>query len=151
MPEVYLGEDEHGVWLGGWPGDDVRRGTETVFVTTHGGLQLIPRDEWWAAWFGLDAPLEVYVDICTPPVWVGDTATTIDLDLDVIRIAGAGEVEIIDADELEAHTLKYGYPDDVVERVWSTARAIERRLVERDEPFGVAAQRWWSVREAAAP
>ncbi len=46
----YLGEDEHGIWLGAPPGLVARRGHELQVVIREAHLLLFPRgalDAWW--------------------------------------------------------------------------------------------------------
>ncbi len=91
---MYLGDDEHGTWLGFPAGTHmVRPGAEYVSPTDQ--LGLVPPTSWpdaergWLATFhGAGGPLSVYVDVTAPPTWSGSTLTAIDLDLDVVRELG---------------------------------------------------------------
>jgi protein associated with RNAse G/E len=147
-PARYLGEDEHGVWLGAPHGTPVRRGTEpSTLESSH--VLLFPRDGWWTGCF--NAPpnrTEIYCDVTTVPRWPSeDEVTMIDLDLDVRRrradpAGPLGEVQLLDEDEFAAHQVKYGYPPDVIAAALATAGWLASAVAERREPFGDAYQAW---------
>ncbi len=125
-----LGTDEWGSWVG------VPRGT---WLRTHrggfasaGGVRLFPPGRWWSAWF---SPGRVYVDITTPPEWVGD------LDLDVERF-GDGPAVLRDEDEFDEHRVSMAYPPDVVDAARAAAVEILELLGRGGEPFGVVAAPW---------
>ena len=69
----YLGEDEHGTWLGAPPGLVARRGHEHQVVIREAHVLLFPRgarDAWWTAIFNAaPARTEIYCDIATPARW----------------------------------------------------------------------------------
>src|SRR5688572_16299207 len=91
----YLGEDDHGVWLAATPEVVWRRGEEPAhFNFPH--TVLVPRGAWFVAAFnGLPADLEMYIDVTTVPLWTSpDEVTAVDLDLDVVRWRDTGRVEI---------------------------------------------------------
>ena len=49
---TWLGEDERGTWLALTPGRPIYRGDTVLFVAEGaGGVVLVPRGEWWMAWF----------------------------------------------------------------------------------------------------
>ncbi|MCP4966692.1 MAG: DUF402 domain-containing protein [bacterium] len=137
-----LGEDEHGVWLYAPSDTIVRRGDEPPRQVETGFVIVVPRDTWWIAEFYWDHPLHsVYVNIGTPPVWHGDRMTQIDLDLDVVRTVD-GTVEVLDEDEFADHQVRYGYPQDLIDRtVEATAVAVDL-LVRGTEPFATVGQDW---------
>jgi hypothetical protein len=126
----YLGEDEHGEWLGIPRGTRMARpGAEYVAPTDQ--LGLVPRVTapdtergWLATFHGAGGLLSVYVDITAPPTWAGSTVTAIDLDLDVVRELD-GRVWVDDEDEFAEHQVLYGYPPEVV----AAARVSRDRLV----------------------
>jgi protein associated with RNAse G/E len=112
-----LGEDLHGVWLGGPDDTPVRRGAEPPIISPAFAL-LIPPRQWWTATFnsgGAGSPFGyvAYVDICTPAVWEGFTATSVDLDLDV-AMRPDGSVELLDEDEFVEHSSAMAYPEHVI-------------------------------------
>lgn len=136
---VHLGEDEHGVWLGGPAGTVMDRpGVRLVFDFPT--AVLVPREQPWVAAFNADAPpgirawYEIYIDISTVPVWVGDTMTAYDLDLDVVR-RWDGTVEILDADEFAAHQRSLEYPPEVVGQAEHSAAECRDLLTRGAEPF----------------
>lgn len=140
-----LGTDEHGTWLGGRP--PVRyTGPRGVGTFTHGFVVCIPENAWWVASFndkprpGMD--VECYVDITTVPRWLDDEhVTMIDLDLDVFRL-WSGKVHIDDEDEFAEHRVKYGYPNDVIDRAEETTRFLVQALNARLAPFNDVGRAW---------
>jgi hypothetical protein len=127
---VFLGDDEHGTWLGFPRGTHMTRpGAEYVSPTDQLGLvppvsaPLADRG-WLAAFHGPGGLLSVYVDVTAPPTWSGATLNAIDLDLDVVRELD-GRVWVDDEDEFADHQVLFGYPAEVV----AAARASCDRLV----------------------
>jgi hypothetical protein len=127
---VYLGDDDHGTWLGFPRGTRMTR-PGAVYVSPTDQLGLVPRvgarelDRGWLATFhGPGGPLSVYVDVTAPPAWAGSTVTAVDLDLDVVRELD-GRVWVDDEDEFALHQVELEYPPDVV----AAARASCDRLV----------------------
>ena len=47
QPGWRLGEDEHGVWVGGPAGTPVRRGHDPGMPAEAAHVVLFPRDGWW--------------------------------------------------------------------------------------------------------
>jgi hypothetical protein len=137
----WLGEDEHGVWLGSPTGTVWQRGSEPG-VAQPPSVVLIPRERWWVAYF--NAPprkYEVYVDISTAPVWSGDEVTMVDLDLDVVRYRGDGSVRLLDEDEFAEHRVRLGYPEALVRTVTETAQRLLTDVASA-EPFTAAYRSW---------
>lgn len=124
---LLLGEDEHGTWLGQWPGTRyVRPGMQ--FETQGLQVMLLPRDRGFTATFyepAGDLRNRLYVDITTVPLLFDGVLCAVDLDLDVIQAFG-GELLVDDEDEFELHQVRYGYPPAVV----ASARAECDRVVE---------------------
>lgn len=153
-PMVVLGDDEHGVWLGGDYRTFLRKGAvaepttraERGFFVDHPFVQLVVPDGWWTLIFnGPDRPegrITHYVDIVTPPELLDHEVRWVDLDLDVVRRAGA-EVYVDDEDEFHAHIDLLGYPPMWVDRARSEAARIHLAMDRRDEPFGSACEAWW--------
>jgi len=140
-----LGEDDHGVWLGGADGTPVRRGTEPPIASPRFAL-LVPRNEWWTATFNESVARSpfgyvVYVDMCTPAEWEGETVSSVDLDLDVAMNAD-GEVFLLDEDEFEEHRLAMRYPDHIADRARVTAAALFTDLEAGREPFASVGASW---------
>ncbi len=148
---TWLGEDEHGMWLGAPPNSESRRGYEPPVVHRQAHVLLFPRDAWWTAAFN-DEPrrTEIYCDVTTVPVWRDDEVTMIDLDLDVLRRRD-GTVELHDEDEFDLHRERYGYPDDVVAAARTAAQWLHGALSGPTEPFAGGYRRWLAMVADAPP
>jgi hypothetical protein len=137
-----LGEDDHGVWLGGTPGTTLRRGSEDPVEARVPFLVLVPRDRWWTiSWTLHDGGTDMYVDINTPPAWHGDKVEMIDLDLDVIRRHGA-DAEVVDEDEFIDHSRTLGYPPALIAAARTTTAEVVLAAEAGTEPFGTAHLPW---------
>jgi uncharacterized protein len=141
---LYLGEDEHGIWLGARSGATAQRGAEPPVRFEAPSVQLIVAGQWWTAVFN-DPPAraEVYCDISTPAQWRSPgEVTMIDLDLDVVRGRADQRVFVEDEDEFAEHQLRYGYPPDVISQAEETAARLLVAVSAGAEPFGSAAESW---------
>ncbi len=140
----YLGEDEHGVWLGAPARTSTRRGTEPPVVMEQPFVALIPDGRWWTATFnGEPARTEIYCDIGTPPRWPSPGEVTMtDLDLDVLRVRASGEVVLVDEDEFAEHQVRYGYPADVIGKAQQAAAFLQHAIAARAEPFASRYLTW---------
>jgi hypothetical protein len=143
---VRLGADRHGVWIGSPSGTSMAR-PGASFVAAYDHVGLVPAGG-YVANFSEDvpaAPFSVYVDICTPPRWVGAVVTTVDLDLDVIRDR-AGRVWVDDEDEFAEHRVRLGYPDVVAERAVGSCADVLRAVEAGEPPYdGATALHWLDV------
>ncbi|WP_369371459.1 hypothetical protein AB1046_22250 [Promicromonospora sp. Populi] len=162
---VYLGTDEHGVWLGYRPGTHFSRpGRE--YRTKSPGL-LVFGDVGWVADIYRDHPrgARLYIDLTTVPQWraMPDAGTpdagpvfevtAVDMDLDVLayepgteRARTRGESFIDDEDEFAEHTARYGYPPDVVARVRADADALLAAVRAGEPPYDdTTAKHWFAV------
>ncbi|MGH3657305.1 MAG: DUF402 domain-containing protein [Micromonosporaceae bacterium] len=138
----WLGEDEHGVWVGCPPDTPARRGHEPPVVHPQAHVLLFPRDVWWTAVFNAEPQrTEIYCDISTVPQWHDGEVTMVDLDLDVMRRRD-GTVRLLDEDEFAEHQVRYGYPGDVVSNARAAAEWLERALSGDAEPFAGVYRRW---------
>ena len=140
----YLGEDEHGIWLGSRAGATAQRGHEPPIRFKAPSVQLIPAAQWWTAVFN-DPPakVEVYCDISTPSQWRSpDEVTMVDLDLDVVRLRADHSVFVDDEDEFAEHQVRFGYPPDVISHAEQSAAWLVAAVSSGAEPFGSAAERW---------
>ncbi|HEX2417075.1 MAG TPA: DUF402 domain-containing protein [Micromonosporaceae bacterium] len=141
----WLGEDEHGVWLGAPAGASARRGDEPPVVHPQAHVLVFPRDAWWTAAFNAEPRrTEIYCDITTVPVWQSDEVTMVDLDLDVRRRRD-GTVEVLDEDEFAVHQERYGYPDEVVSSALAATEWLRRALSGPTEPFAGGYRHWLSM------
>jgi protein associated with RNAse G/E len=141
---LYLGEDEHGIWLGAPGGSTIRRGNEPPIVLDQPSAELIPPGQWWTATFnGEPAKTDIYCDISTPPEWPSETEVTmVDLDLDVLRLRADGRVLIVDQDEFAAHMVRYSYPADVITQAERAAASLHRAISAGCEPFASRYREW---------
>jgi protein associated with RNAse G/E len=141
---VYLGEDEHGVWLGGPAGTTIQRGHEPAKRWPSPFVQLIPPDRWWTLFFNGDHSdhYRIYVDVITPAAWpTGNRVEMVDLDLDVV-LHHDRSVELLDEAEFLAHAELFNYPDWIIDRARVTAAEVMLIVEAMDEPFGQAGEGW---------
>jgi uncharacterized protein len=146
----YLGEDQHGIWLGAGPGLVGHRGHEHEVVFREAQVLLFPRpdggarDAWWTAAFNAaPARTEIYCDIATPARWPDPAQVTmVDLDLDVIRRRADQRVEIVDGDEFDEHQRRYGYPAEVIREAEQAAAWLRAALSAGAEPFAGEYRGW---------
>lgn len=143
-----LGEDEHGVWLGGEVGAIVQRGHEPPRQLSRPIAQLITPDRWWSAIFnGGGHELDAYVDIVTVATWPEPgRAEMVDLDLDVVRLRD-GTIYVDDEDEFEEHRASLGYPPKMVDSARATAARLVLALERQAPPFDGTSARWLSMVE----
>jgi len=143
-PMRYLGEDEHGIWLGAPAGTSVQRGSEPPVVLEHAFVQLIPAGQWWSACFNsAAADTEIYCDIGTPSRWPGPGEVTMaDLDLDVVRMRTDGQVLILDEDEFAEHQVRYRYPAEVIEAAERVTAWLVEVISAGAEPFATEYRAW---------
>lgn len=142
-PARWLGADAAGTWLGVPRGTTARIGDREERVRDEPYVLLVPAGAWWTAMFNA-APRrsEIYCDVTTPATWVGRRRVTlIDLDLDVRR-RRTGEIEVLDADEFDAHRARFGYPPDVVRQARAASRWLAVALADGTEPFAGAFRPW---------
>jgi protein associated with RNAse G/E len=141
---VLLGEDEHGIWLGGPAGTTIQRGHEPARQWPSPFVQLVAPDRWWTLFFNGDYSddYRVYVDVITPAAWTNiGRVEMVDLDLDVV-LHHNRTVELLDEDEFLAHAELFGYPDGLVDRARVTAAELMVAVQAGQEPFGTAGERW---------
>ncbi len=136
-----LDRDEHGTWLLVPAGGEYRRGAEPARTDRHGFIVLIPRSEWWSAYFNA-VPRSahghaIYVDINTSARWDGATVEMVDLDLD-LTVSPDGRVEVIDEDEFLEHSVTLGYPPDVIDQTRAAAARLANEIRCGIEPFATA-------------
>ncbi len=139
---VFLGDDEHGAWVGFRAGTRFERpGAE--FVAGHDHVTLVPAVGDFLATFWPDGGrVEVYVDVTGPPRWDGSVLHAVDLDLDVVRFPD-GRVEVDDEDEFAEHQVAFGYPPDVVAAAEATCAAVLGAVRRRTPPFDHTTSTSW--------
>jgi uncharacterized protein len=140
----YLGEDEHGTWLGASAGMASRRGDEPPVIFRARTVQLFPVGLWWtAAFHATPERTEIYCDITSPPEWTEENCVTmVDLDLDVLRVRANQQVLLVDEDEFAAHRVRYGYPPDVIRNAEQAAAWLQAAIGDGAEPFAGGYHRW---------
>jgi protein associated with RNAse G/E len=140
---VYLGEDEHGEWIGHPAGTLMSRPGRS-FTDTTDWLTLVPSDHrpWLATYNTLQHHLRIYIDLTTPAVWDGATLHTVDMDLDVVVRRDGQAPYIDDQDEFAEHQLTFGYPAEVVALTERTAHQLLTAVNAGDPPFDATADHW---------
>jgi uncharacterized protein len=136
MDAEWLGEDEHGVWVGIARPTTMRKGNGPIVELDHASVNLFPRNQWWTAAFNASpAATEIYCDITTPARWpTAAEVTMVDLDLDVLRTR-EGSVLLVDEDEFADHQVRYGYPAEVIAEAERSAAWLRSALADGTEPF----------------
>ena len=144
---IYLGEDEHGEWIGHPVGTAFARPGKG-WVADWDSVSLIPhRDAAHFAAFNRPngrVSSQIYVDMCTPPMWQDSTVTCIDLDLDVVKKFD-GSVYIDDQDEFEHHQLEFGYPPEIISMTEDSAERVYLAVKEGRAPYDATPERWFEV------
>lgn len=139
----WLGEDEWGDWIAVPRGSKRWKGDASVRPTQSDAVFCAPRDQWWHLHYnGPTTDFACFVDIVTPPVWVGENRyEMVDLDLDVV-IAQDGNVMVEDEDEFAVHQVQYGYTREMIRRAEHETRRIVAELESHREPFFDVAAGW---------
>jgi uncharacterized protein len=149
MDCVWLGEDEHGTWLGYPAGTFMSRPGAEV-TTTNPQVGLLPAagtaygQGWVATFHGEGGPVLTYVDMSTPARWDRSTIRAVDLDLDVVKPLD-GEVYVDDEDEFEEHRVAYAYPDEIVELARASADVVLTGVRRGLPPFDGTHERWLTL------
>ena len=145
----YLGEDEHGIWLGAPARTSIQRGSEPPITLEQPFVGLIPAGQWWTASFNAEpAATEIYCDIGTPPQWPDPAEVTmVDLDLDVLRLRADQRVIVVDEDEFAEHQVRYRYPADVISEAERAAAWLLDAISAKAEPFGAVYLGWLDMVE----
>jgi protein associated with RNAse G/E len=142
-PARWLGTDDNGTWLGVVAGTPARVDGDRETLREEPYVLLVPANGWWTAMF--NAPprrTEIYCDVTTPATWSGRReVTVIDLDLDVRRRRW-GEIERLDVDEFAEHTVRFGYPDEVVAEATAASLWLASALGDGSEPFANEFRPW---------
>ncbi|GHD01246.1 DUF402 domain-containing protein [Zhihengliuella salsuginis] len=178
VPGVYLGADAAGHWIFQPAGSFVARpgagffaDSDAVCLFPHqdgdgaGSGSGVRTGDWVATFYDEGHPeaMRVYIDVSTAIGWrplapSGWEIHSVDMDLDVVGTVDA-EAFIDDEDEFDEHTLRYGYPDWLVDRLRPAADELlaavrEGRGVfaaDADTRIAAAAQDWFDAARSAAP
>ncbi|WP_104061971.1 DUF402 domain-containing protein [Arthrobacter sp. 4R501] len=150
VPGRYLGEDRHGWWIFQGTNEFCSR-PGAAFYTASDAVLLVPRSGDWVATFYDDAHpsgVRVYVDLAVAHEWTDiRPAVTefhvIDMDLDVIRMAGRG-VFIDDQDEFAQHRVAMNYPDLLVDDIQAAADELYQAVKAQHAPFDGTDAGWFT-------
>ena len=146
---VLLGTDEHGDWLGIPGGTHMSRpGAEYVAPVAQVGLVPAPGADaergWLATFHAQGGPVQVYVDMTTPPAWDGAVLHAVDLDLDVVR-GTTGRVWVDDEDEFAAHRVAYAYPEEITRLAIATCHRVQADVTAGRAPYDGTAAPWFDA------
>lgn len=150
---VYLGADDRGDWIGqpiGW--HSIRPGAQ--FHAEAPNVTLVPASGDFALTVNRGHPfgMRVYIDLGWDIHWSNDPllATGIDMDLDVIRLErdrdpaeGPSGTWVDDRDEWAEHSIRYGYPADVMAHLEELTLDLEARVRAQVAPFDDATADVW--------
>jgi hypothetical protein len=150
VPGRYLGEDRHGWWIFQGINEFCSR-PGAAFYTQSDAVLLVPRSGDWVATFYDDSHpngVRVYVDLAVAHEWTDiRPAVTefhvIDMDLDVIRMAGRG-VFIDDQDEFAEHRVAMNYPDRLVDDIQAAAEQLYQAVKAQQAPFDGTDVEWFT-------
>ena len=144
---IFLGEDEHGRWVGAGAGNRMYKGAEPMVPGRYPIVWCVPRDGWHLAHYLKGHPeLDIYIDIAAPAVWTVRGAKLVDLDFDVIVWNDGRPVELVDEDEFEQHRVELRYPDDLIAAARAAAASVHLGASTGAAPFNSAtAAPWFAV------
>ena len=150
VPGRYLGEDRHGWWIFQGTNEFCSR-PGAAFYTQSDAVLLVPRSgDWVATFYDSAHPIgvQVYVDLAVAHEWteIRPAVTefhVIDMDLDVIRMAGRG-VFIDDQDEFAEHRLAMNYPDRLVDDIQAAADELYQAVKAQHAPFDGTDVAWFT-------
>lgn len=95
-------------------------------------------------------PREHYVNIALPSTWDDGTLRFVDLDLDIVWRPN-GALELHDEDEFAAHRVRFGYPAEVVDRVWRAVDEVNDLITRRAPPFDGTLYEWRPMSSSSGP
>lgn len=143
---VYLGADQWGDWVGqpiGW--HSIRPGAQ--FHAAAPNVTLVPASGDFALTVNRNHPnrMRVYIDLGWDIHWSEDPllATGIDMDLDVVRVEGERGTWVDDRDEWAQHSVRYGYPVEIMTHLENLALDLETRVRAQVAPFDDAVADVW--------
>jgi len=76
----------------------------------------------------------IYANIAMPATFDGSVINYIDLDIDVIKWPD-GRVDVLDRDDFEVNSVKYGYTDEVKNNVEKALTDLLAVIERREFPF----------------
>lgn len=96
---------------------------------------------WPGRWYNIfrfhepDGALKAwYCNVAMPASFDGEVLDFIDLDIDLV-VWPDMRCEVLDRDDLERNSTKYGYPIDVLEKVEATVEEVRAMIELRSFPF----------------
>lgn len=114
----------------------------------HSGLGTIKQNTvsveyfWLDRWYNIFRFLEsdgslrnYYCNVAMPATIVGDVLDYVDLDIDVV-VWPNRSYEILDRDDFEHNTVKYGYPEDIRKRAEASVSKLIEMIEGQAFPFG---------------
>lgn len=161
---TYLGSDVHGDWVGLPAGTEFAR-PGARFTAVNDQVSLVPaevdgRRPGWLATFhgpggflpvgGHRVPIDLYVDMTTPPAWEAGVLHAVDLDLDVVR-GVRGRVWVDDEDEFAAHRREHAYPQQVVDLALAACAEVSTAARDRLPPFEGCHGSWLALLPDLSP
>ncbi len=137
-----------------WPGGLISQSEELLVVVgrfreevQHDDLGLIKEGTvsfehfWFDRWYNIfrfhepDGRLRnYYCNITMPPTFADDVIDYVDLDLDVI-VWPEFRYEILDRDDFEENAVKYGYPEEIKQRIEMALAELISLIEKREFPF----------------
>jgi hypothetical protein len=144
---VLLGSDGHGDWVGVPAGTAMSR-PGASYVAPVDQVCLVPGpgpDDargWVATFHAPGGPVQVYVDMTTPPAWEGHVLRAVDLDLDVVR-GRTGRVWVDDEDEFADHRVRFGYPEEVARLAMDSCDRVHAAVSAGAAPYDGSARAWF--------
>jgi uncharacterized protein len=146
---VLLGSDLHGDWLGIPAGTPMARpGAQYVAPVDQVGLVPPPGADadrgWLATFHAPGGPVQVYVDMTSPPAWDGAVLRAVDLDLDVVR-GTTGRVWVDDEDEFAEHRVEHAYPEELVRLALDSCDRVRAAVDAGDAPYDGSAAPWFDA------
>ncbi|MFC5471533.1 DUF402 domain-containing protein [Cohnella suwonensis] len=102
---------------------------------------------------------QYYCNINEPAKIEGNTVSFVDLDLDLIQ--RNGEWMVVDEDEFERNSVKFSYPDPLIQRAKLELASLQARIHNKEFPFEGSLERfidriptndtsWTSIRPVAS-
>ena len=142
----FLGEDRYGSWIAVPAGTKRWKGEDEVHPTRSNAVFCAPHEGWWHLHY--NGPhthnYSMFVDINTPPRWVGENRyEMIDLDLDV-GMTHDGEIIVEDEDEFAIHQVQLSYTPEMIQLARQATDEIVEALTIKAEPFFEVAESWLS-------
>lgn len=115
---------------------------QKVFTVDNWTIEFFSFD----SWFTLSADVvggkieQYYCNINEPAKMEGSIVSFVDLDLDLIQ--RNGEWMVVDEDEFESNSVKFGYPDAIKQRAKQELVNLQIRINNKQFPFDGSIERF---------